>query len=157
MIRSILIMILGLYSTQLFSITPADVLASLREQASSASDFKEFSIERGQTFFITKSPDSNISCSTCHTENPAAIGKHNRTEKEILPLAPSVNPERFTEMAKVEKWFKRNCNDVLDRECTAQEKGDVLTYLISVKDEVALNTFKSTMKKRFPASKKNKK
>ena len=36
-------------------------------------------------------------------------------------------------MKKVAKWFKRNCNDVLDRECTAQEKGDVLSYLLTVK------------------------
>jgi hypothetical protein len=33
----------------------------------------------------------------------------------------------------VEKWFKRNCNDVAGRACTALEKGDVLTYLLSLK------------------------
>ena len=36
-------------------------------------------------------------------------------------------------MAKVEKWFKRNCNDVLGRVCTPLEKGDVLSYLLTVK------------------------
>jgi hypothetical protein len=35
--------------------------------------------------------------------------------------------------AKVEKWFKRNCKDVLDRECTVQEKADFVAFLISVK------------------------
>jgi hypothetical protein len=30
----------------------------------------------------------------------------------------------------VEKWFKRNCNDVLARACTPAEKADVLAYLL---------------------------
>jgi hypothetical protein len=29
--------------------------------------------------------------------------------------------------------FARNCNDVVGRECTLQEKGDVLTWLLSLK------------------------
>jgi len=33
----------------------------------------------------------------------------------------------------VEKWFKRNCKDVLARECTAQEKADFVAFLIAVK------------------------
>lgn len=60
------------------------------------------------------------------------MGKHSVTGKPIDPLAPAANPERFTNPAKVEKWFKRNCKDVLKRECTPQEKGDVLTYLLSI-------------------------
>jgi hypothetical protein len=48
-------------------------------------------------------------------------------------MAPAVNGVRFTRTGKVEKWFKRNCNDVLGRTCTAQEKGDVLTYLLIVR------------------------
>jgi hypothetical protein len=35
----------------------------------------------------------------------------------------SVTPARYTDPAKVEKWFKRNCTEVLGRVCTAQEKG----------------------------------
>ena len=34
--------------------------------------------------------------------------------------------------AKVEKWFARNCNDVLGRACTPVEKGDVLAWLLSL-------------------------
>jgi len=34
----------------------------------------------------------------------------------------------------VEKWFRRNCNDVLNRACTASEQGDVLAYLMTVKN-----------------------
>ena len=39
----------------------------------------------------------------------------------------------FSDAAKVEKWFKRNCGDVLNRACTALEKGDFLTYVLSVR------------------------
>jgi hypothetical protein len=30
----------------------------------------------------------------------------------------------------VEKWFRRNCNDVLGRTCTPSEKADVMAYLL---------------------------
>jgi hypothetical protein len=48
-------------------------------------------------------------------------------------LAPHFNKERLTDSAKVDKWFKRNCKDVLSRECTAIEKVDVLAYLVGLK------------------------
>ena len=34
---------------------------------------------------------------------------------------------------RVEKWFRRNCNDVVGRECTAAEKADVLAWLLTLK------------------------
>ena len=46
-------------------------------------------------------------------------------------MAASVTPKRYTDPAKVEKWFKRNCREVLGRECTVQEKGDWLSYMLS--------------------------
>jgi hypothetical protein len=49
----------------------------------------------------------------------------------LKPMAPAANPKRLTDAANVEKWFKRNCNDVLKRACTAQEKGDFMAYLLS--------------------------
>jgi hypothetical protein len=52
-----------------------------------------------------------------------------RAGKAIEPMAVSANPKRFTDPAKVTKWFLRNCGTVLGRECTAVEKGNVLTYL----------------------------
>ena len=42
------------------------------------------------------------------------------------------NAERFTDAAKSEKWFRRNCNDVVGRECTAAEKADVLAWLLTL-------------------------
>lgn len=94
--------------------------------------FAGFSVQRGEQFFKAKH-GSDWSCDTCHTANPLARGKHATTGKEIAPLAPSANSQRFTDAAKVDKWFRRNCNDVLGRLCTAREKGDVLEYLISLK------------------------
>jgi hypothetical protein len=124
--------IAGLTSRSAYAETPVEILAAIRAEASATPGFQEFSAERGERFFKTKH-SHNLSCSTCHTDNPAAQGKHSETDKIIKPLAPAANEERFTDMKKVAKWFKRNCNDVLDRECTAQEKGDVLAYLLTVK------------------------
>jgi hypothetical protein len=60
-------------------------------------------------------------------------GKHATTGKVIAPMAPAFNTERFTDAAKTEKWFRRNCNDVVGRECTPGEKADVITWLLSLK------------------------
>ena len=43
-------------------------------------------------------------------------------------MAPSVNPKRFTDLKKVEKWFRRNCKWTWGRECNAQEKADILQW-----------------------------
>lgn len=69
------------------------------------------------------------SCASCHTEKLTAPGKHIKTGKLIEPMAPSVNPQRLTDQKKIEKWFKRNCKWTMGRECTAQEKADLLLYI----------------------------
>ncbi|HEX5128066.1 MAG TPA: DUF1924 domain-containing protein, partial [Rhodocyclaceae bacterium] len=94
--------------------------------------FAGFSADRGKEFFQTKH-GKEYSCSSCHTENPANPGKNAANDNVIKPMAPSANPDRFTDLGKTEKNFKRRCNDVLGRECTAKEKGDVIAYLLSVK------------------------
>jgi hypothetical protein len=111
---------------------PADFLAGFEREARQADPgFQGFSAERGRQFF-SRTHGSEWSCASCHTEAPAGNGKHAKTGKSIQPLAPAANSERFTSAAKVDKWFKRNCNDVLGRACTAQEKGDVLAWLMRV-------------------------
>jgi hypothetical protein len=123
----------GLSAQQAFAQTPNDVLAALQsEAAKSTPNFSGFSAARGEKFFTVKH-GSDWSCASCHTDNPAVTGKHAKTDKPIDPLAPSANAERFTNPKKIEKWFKRNCNDVLDRACTPQEKGDVLAYLLTIR------------------------
>jgi hypothetical protein len=87
---------------------------------------------RGQQFFTSKH-GQDWSCASCHGTPPTQAGKHAATGKVISPLAPAFNPERFTDPAKVEKWFRRNCNDVVGRECSAAEKADVLAWLMTLK------------------------
>ncbi|WP_068117617.1 DUF1924 domain-containing protein [Tropicimonas marinistellae] len=111
------------------STSPADLLAQYSAEAGA-----EASAERGKELFMANhtggKPDTP-SCTTCHTADPKAAGQA-RTGKPIEPLAPSANPERFTDLKFVEKWFGRNCNSVLGRDCTAAEKADVLAWLASL-------------------------
>lgn len=109
------------------------VLAALTEAARTADPgFTGFSADAGKAFFLTAhtggKPDTP-SCTTCHTNNPAAPGK-TRAGKLIDPMAVSANPRRFTDLAEVQKWYSRNCNSVLGRDCTPQEQGDVAVWLI---------------------------
>ncbi len=108
--------------------TPQQILGLYQQQAGSAS------AAHGEAFFHAQvaRDGKTHSCASCHTDNPRAIGK-TRANKAIEPLAPVANRERLTDPAKVEKWFKRNCKDVLARECTAQEKADFVAFLLSVK------------------------
>lgn len=123
----------GLMAQPAFAETPNEILASIQKEAAGTPGLQEFLAARGERFFKAKH-GNEWGCASCHTENPAAPGKHAKTGKAIQPLAPSANAERFTNPKKVAKWFKRNCNDVLDRACTLQEKGDVLAYLLTVKN-----------------------
>lgn len=68
-------------------------------------------------------------CSGCHTTDPTRAGRHLTTGKVIDPMAPSVNPQRLTEVRTIRKWLYRNCKWTLGRECTAQEQADLLAWL----------------------------
>lgn len=107
--------------------TPAELLSGYTRQSGSAPD-----PSRGKALF-TASHGQTLSCAACHGESPLAAGKHATTGKVIGPLAPGANAERFTDAARAEKWFRRNCREVLDRECTAAEKANVLSWLIQLK------------------------
>jgi hypothetical protein len=89
-------------------------------------------VERGKAFFTTRQ-GGQWSCAACHGNPPTAAGKHAGTGKVIEPLAPAFNPQAFTDTAKVDKWFRRNCKDVAQRECSAAEKADVMAYLVSLR------------------------
>jgi mono/diheme cytochrome c family protein len=107
--------------------TPAEALAGYSSLAGSAAQ-----PARGQAFF-TQNHGREWSCASCHGNPPVRPGKHAATGKAIAAMAPSVNAERFTDAAKTEKWFRRNCNDVVGRECTPAEKADVLAWLLTLK------------------------
>ena len=107
--------------------TPAQQLSHWSAQAGSPGN-----ADKGRTFFATRH-GGEWSCASCHGTPPTVQGKHASTGKPITPLAPAFNPKAFTDTARVDKWFRRNCKDVLSRECSAGEKADVLAYLISLK------------------------
>jgi len=114
---------------------PPDSLLQGYAAAAKAEDpgHAAFSATRGETLYRTEhrggKPDTPA-CTACHGQDARASGK-TRTGKPIEPMAASAAPERYRDAAKVEKWFKRNCNEVLGRECTPREKGDWLAYMTS--------------------------
>ncbi len=109
------------------AVTPAELLSGYVAQAGAVA-----SPVRGQQFFNTRQ-GRDWSCASCHGATPVGAGKHASTGKVITALAPAANAERFSDAAKVEKWFRRNCNDVAGRECSSAEKADVMAWLLSLK------------------------
>jgi hypothetical protein len=81
---------------------------------------------------VTAADGGMRSCTTCHGSDLTKQGKHAKTGKVIEHMAPSANPQRYTENKKIRKWFRRNCKWTWGRECTPQEKGNFLLYLQSL-------------------------
>ena len=105
-------------------------------------NYAGLSAEEGKTFFNreviqfkgdTKNPGKAIACASCHTANPADTGKHIVTGKSIKPLSPAVNAKRFSSVKNVEKKFTEHCNEVVGSDCTPQEKGNYIAYLLTEK------------------------
>lgn len=117
----------GVLSPAAYAASPAELLAAYTADAGAPAV-----PARGQQFFTSRH-GREWSCASCHTALPTQGGKHASTGKSIGALAPAFNPERFATAAKSEKWFRRNCNDVVGRECTAAEKADVLSWLLTLK------------------------
>jgi cytochrome b len=92
---------------------------------------RSFSADEGRRLYFSEhvQDGEKVSCSSCHTADPRKRGL-TPAGKVVEPLAPSANPDRLTDRREVEKWFKRNCKQVLGRECTAEEKGHFLTFLL---------------------------
>lgn len=127
------------------ALTTAVVLAATAASAQDLTDryaatakaadpaFAGFSAARGKTFhsqsFAGGKP-STPTCTTCHGKDPRGPGR-TPVGKTIEAMALSATPSRYGDPAKVGKWFRRNCGEVLGRECTAQEKGDWLAYMLS--------------------------
>lgn len=107
--------------------TVGDLLAEYTADAAGP-----FSASAGETLWQRPYVSANgaeRACMDCHTKDVRQRGQHAVTGKPIEPLAPSVNPERLTKRPEIEKWFKRNCKWTIGRQCTAQEKGDLLSFL----------------------------
>lgn len=114
--------------------TPDALLKRYEVEAKKANaNFVGFSADRGHKLYLQKGTGSKgeANCVSCHTLDPKAKGR-TRANKEIEALAPSANAKRFTDAAKVEKWFARNCDDVFARPCMPVEKGDFITWLLTI-------------------------
>jgi hypothetical protein len=109
--------------------TPAELLAAYSAKAGTPVDPAQ-----GQQLFNTDfGRDLGLKCSSCHGPVPVKQGRDQVTEKPIAPLAPAANPQRFTDASKVEFWFRLNCRDVVGRECTAAEKANIISWLLTLK------------------------
>jgi cytochrome b len=110
-------------------------LLSRYEAGARAEDpaFTGFSAARGRTLYFEEHEgrSGKTSCATCHTTDPTTKGR-SPAGKLIDPLAPSANPSRFTDAATADKWFDRNCKQVMQRPCTMRERGDLLTWLLTL-------------------------
>ena len=117
------------------SSAPRDALLATLAAAAKEADpaFSGFSASRGEKLHFTRFAGGKAqtpSCTSCHGDNPRGAGR-TPAGKTIDAVALSVTPSRYSDPAKVDKWFKRNCQEVLGRQCTAQEMGDWLTFMIA--------------------------
>jgi hypothetical protein len=141
--------------------TPAALIERYAEQAKNADPaFSSFSPERGRAFYLEKHPLRGlgaVSCASCHRKNPREQVRAHRVDilcrachvindeehpdprsakKRVLePFAPSANAERFTDYEQVERFFHTNCRMLLKRECTPQEKGDLIAWLLTIEGD----------------------
>lgn len=155
--RNVFVVLLALLPATAMAAGPADFLASYAEQAKRANpSFDGFSAERGRAFYFrvhTIEDGSELSCATCHHADPRketiahkdqipcrachvtfhepAAGR-SAIVGDIRPFAPSANADRFSNEWKVEAWFEWNCKLLLKRQCTPVEKGDVITWLLTI-------------------------
>jgi mono/diheme cytochrome c family protein len=128
-----ILMGLGVLGSVLFAAPIDEYMKTLEVEAKAAdSSFTGFSAKRGEAIFLSKhigKRGKEVSCASCHTNNLNQAGENIFTGKTIEALSPKANPQRLTKLSKVKKWLRRNFNDVYKHEGSAQQKGDVLTYI----------------------------
>lgn len=114
---------------------PQQIRNTYVNQAASMQPGFNASAQRGERFYrqAFSVTEKMPSCTSCHTANPLQAGEHVITGKRIRPLAVAGDGERFSDFGKVEKWFGRNCKEVVGRACSAAEKADFVAYLSEVR------------------------
>jgi Domain of unknown function (DUF1924) len=157
--RLAIVLAIALCPAPLLADTPEQILDRYDEMAKQEdAAFAGFSLEHGHELYLQKRVlpvVGAINCASCHMADPREeIIAHkskvlcrqchviNDSEhphpqdaklRKIPPLAPSANPKRLTSFGHVEEFLKPNCEMVIGRECTIQEKGDIIAWLISLK------------------------
>ena len=128
--RLIVIGFAALLSAPLQAAPVDELLAEYRSQSQ-----RDFSAEAGARAWTREvaAPDGGAarSCATCHRTDLSGSGRHVRTGKSIEALSPRANSRRLSDRKRIEKWLKRNCRWTWGRDCTPQERGDLLTYIQS--------------------------
>ncbi len=107
------------------------LLSAYADRAKSENpSFTGFDAARGKALYFTEheTPNGPTSCASCHSMDPRSPGR-TPVGKRLDPLAPAITPDRFSDRAKADKWFDRNCTQVLGRRCTALERGDFITFV----------------------------
>ena len=115
--------------------TPQQIIQTYVTEAAARQPGFTPSAKRGEDLFRQRFAlnDKMPACTSCHTDSPLNAGQHAVTGKAIRPLAVAANGERFADPAKVEKWFGRNCKEVVGRACTPGEKADFVAYMSEVR------------------------
>ncbi|RYA23016.1 hypothetical protein CRU96_09860 [Malaciobacter halophilus] len=129
------LLLIFIFATFSFSSELNTYLSNLKKEATKENpNFKEFNIKRGEGIFTSKhigKKGKKIACTSCHGIDLTKKSENYFTAKEIEPLSKKVKPTRLTDVKKVKKWLRRNFKDVYNRVGTAQEKGDVLVYILN--------------------------
>ena len=133
--RQIILLTLLLPTVTTQAAAPVDIAAAYVREAQGITPGFQPAAPRGEKLFREnfRHNDKMPGCTSCHTDNPKQAGEHVVTGKRIQPLAPVANAERFTDAGKVEKWFTRNCKEVIGRVCTPAEKADFITFMREVR------------------------
>ncbi len=133
--RAIPVLCLLLASVASHAETPQQIGQSYAAEAAARQAGFAPSAKRGETLFRQRFAhnDKMPACTSCHTDSPLNAGQHAVTGKAIRPLAVAANGERFSDLAKVEKWFGRNCKEVVGRACTPGEKADFVAFMSEVR------------------------
>ena len=122
-------------ATQALAATPRELAETYAAEAARQTPGFAPSARRGAELYARRFAVSEKmpSCSACHTDSPVRPGRPVITGKTIKPLAPQAEATRFSDPAKVEKWFRRNCGEVLGRACSAAEKADFILFALEAK------------------------
>lgn len=133
--KAVALILLALAAPFAQAATPTELLTAYRAEAARSTPGYQPSAGLGEHLYNRRFGVSEKmpSCTSCHTSNPAGAGRHAVTDKAIKPLAPAASAERFTDPRKVEKWFRRNCTEVVGRECSAAEKADFIAFVMEVR------------------------
>ena len=133
--RAIPVLCLLLASVASHAETPQQIGQGYAAEAAARQAGFAPSAKRGETLFRQRFAhnDKMPACTSCHTDSPLNAGQHAVTGKAIRPLAVAANGERFADPAKVEKWFGRNCKEVVGRACTPGEKADFVAFMSEVR------------------------